>query len=193
MLALFPACAALFGERAGYNIAFALHWALGIGISTLWLGPARIRELMRFRALPKPRWISLGLLVMPPLGGAIIAFIPQLGHSDALVVGVAAGRALLNATSEELLWRGAAVAKLSGRGWEGWLCPSLLFVAFHAAPLLVHGGLAAAPGILVGAAWIGLGFGWIAGRSGSIGWPLVAHLATDAMGLSAARYALGVQ
>jgi membrane protease YdiL (CAAX protease family) len=188
---LFPVCALRFGTRAGYNVAFAIYWVVAL-VAPVWLlGWRRIVTLLRPAPLPRPKGLALAVLLVPVVGGAVVAFAPHIAGASALIVAVAIGRAAINATAEELLWRGVPTAALGGRGLLGWIYPALAFAAFHVAPLLVHGGWAAAPGILVGALWIGLGYGWIAGRSGSLAWTILAHVATDAMGLAAARFVLG--
>jgi membrane protease YdiL (CAAX protease family) len=65
------------------------------------------------------------------------------------------------------------------------------FGAWHVIPQSVvpFGGGSAA--LVLGACFIGLGFGWVAWRTGSIRWTTLAHIITDATGIGAAFFVLG--
>ncbi|MEY4579460.1 MAG: hypothetical protein RL701_4163 [Pseudomonadota bacterium] len=98
----------------------------GLGIPIAWLGIRRVLPILRVCPLPKPEWLSAGLLMIPPVGSrrhVRSALIPELARSPGLVIGAAFARAVINATAEELLWRGIAVAKLSGRGLMAGFAP----------------------------------------------------------------------
>jgi len=75
----------------------------------------------------------------------------------------------------------------------GYLYPALGFALWHLAPQAVHpigmpGGL---PAFLAGALLLGLCWGWVTWRSGSIRWPLVSHVLTDFLGLEGLVYLTG--
>ena len=64
------------------------------------------------------------------------------------------------------------------------------FALWHLAPLSVRpstmpGG---AGGFIAGALLLGLGWGWVAWRTGSIRWTVVSHILLDLSGLGALKY-----
>lgn len=74
--------------------------------------------------------------------------------------------------------------------WLGYLYPALGFAAWHLTPLSVRpsampGG---AGGFAAGALFLGLCWGWVAWRTGSIRWTVVSHVLTDFLGLGALVY-----
>jgi hypothetical protein len=141
-------------------------------------------------SLPRPRWLGILALLIPPLGAVGTELLPALGDADPALVATAGAVAAVNATGEELLWRGLFVAAFPDDPVRGWLWPAIGFTAWHLAPASVRpprrGKL-----FLAGSALIGGGFGWVAWRTRSLRLTLPAHVVTDASGLSAARFWLG--
>lgn len=75
-----------------------------------------------------------------------------------------------------------------GRTLAGWLYPAVMFALWHLSPTSVLG----FPIVLVsGAIYLGLVYGWIAQRTGSIRYTIVAHILVNMMGLSFASLILG--
>jgi hypothetical protein len=190
--ALFGVLTRRLGVRRGYLAGFACYWAGCYLLPPALVGRRRVQALLREPAgpLPGPRWLAAVALLVPPVGAAATQLLPGLGQADAAQLATAGALATLNATGEELLWRGLFVASFPEDPVRGWLWPAIGFTAWHLAPMSVRP--SRQPGaFLGGAALIGAGLGWIAWRTGSLRWTLPAHLATDANGLSAARFWLG--
>jgi len=186
----------LIGPKGGYLAGFLFYWVFWCLLFPLWaLGPRGLREVFRDvrPRLGRPAWLGLVLLAMPPILGFSTAFPRALKEAAAnlgLIISLSALIALVNATLEELLWRGAYVAAFPKSIWLGYLYPALGFAAWHLAPLSVRpsampGG---AGGFVAGAFFLGLCWGWVAWRTGSIRWTVVSHILLDLSGLGALHY-----
>ena len=193
MRLLFPALARRLGERRGYLTGFAVYWAGCVLLPVALLGRRRVRALLREPAapLPAPRPLAAAALLVPPLGAAGAELLPALADADLPPVATSAALAAVNATAEELLWRGLMVATFPDDPVRGWLWPAAGFTAWHLAPLSVRPSRRGTAGFLAGAGLIGIGLGWVAQRTGSLRRTLPAHIVTDACGLRAAKPWLG--
>jgi hypothetical protein len=192
MRVVFGMLARRLGARRGYLAGFACYWAACYLLPTALLGHRQVAALLRQPAgpLPRPRWLAALALLVPPLGAAGTQLLPGLGQADPAQLATAGALAAVNATGEELLWRGLFVVGFPDDPVRGWLWPAAGFTAWHLAPTSVRP--ARQPvAFLAGSALIAVGMGWIAWRTRSLRWTLPAHLATDANGLSVARFWLG--
>jgi membrane protease YdiL (CAAX protease family) len=94
--------------------------------------------------------------------------------------------AITNGTFEEVLWRGTYVTVFPNTWlWSYWY-PSIWFGYWHLSPQVVFpsdmpGGPFAFATVSI---FMGLVFGWIVKKTGSIRWVTVAHIFTDLMGLA---------
>jgi membrane protease YdiL (CAAX protease family) len=192
MRVLFPMLARRLGARRGYLTGFALYWAGCYLVPLALLGPRRVRALLGppEGPLPRPRGLAAAALLVPPLGAAGAELLPGLPDADWTVAATTGALAVVNATGEELLWRGLFVATFPEDPVRGWLWPAIGFTAWHLAPTSVrpsrHG-----KAFLAGSALIGAGFGWVAWRTRSLRWTLLAHLATETSGRPTAHFWLG--
>jgi membrane protease YdiL (CAAX protease family) len=181
------------GTRRGYLAAFAAYWATCTAIPIALLGRKHVSRvvLARPEPLPTPRWLAVGVLVGLPMGAAVSELLPAIPSADRWDISTAAAVACVNATAEELLWRGLPTATFPDDPVPGWLEPAAGFTLWHIAPLSARAYRHGSTPFLGATAVIGLGFGWVAWRTRSLRWTWLAHIATDACGLRAARYWLG--
>jgi Type II CAAX prenyl endopeptidase Rce1-like len=192
MRALFPMLARRLGARRGYLAGFGVYWAGCYLVPVALLGRRRIWALLGKtpESLPRPRWLGTLALLVPPLGAVGTELLPALRGADPTLFATAGAVAAVNATGEELLWRGLFVSAFPEDPVRGWLWPAIGFTVWHLAPVSVRpprqGRL-----FLAGSALIGAGFGWVAWRTRSLRLTLPAHVVTDASGLPAARFWLG--
>jgi hypothetical protein len=192
MRALFGVLTRRLGARRGYLAGFALYWAGCYLLPVALLGCREVAALLWQPAgpLPRPRWLAAIALLVPPVGAAGTQLLPALAQADPAQAATAGALAAVNATGEELLWRGLFVARFPDDPVRGWLWPAIGFTTWHLAPMSVRPPRQPRA-FLAGSALIGVGLGWIAWRTRSLRWTLPAHLATDANGLPAARFWLG--
>jgi len=105
MAGAFAGLQRLLGPRRAYNAGFALYWAGWCLAFPLWLaGPRRVVRLLREGA--RPSAAELALLALPVAGAAATELAPNRRAIDAKLAVAMVGTAVVNATGEELLWRG---------------------------------------------------------------------------------------
>ena len=167
MRVLFPMLARRLGARRGYLTGFAIYWAGCYLLPLAVLGRRRTWALLREPPgpLPRPRWLGAAALLLPPLGAVGTELLPALPGADPALVATADAMAAVNATGEELLWRGLFVATFPNDAAQGWLWPAIGLTLWHLAPTSVR---PARQGrmFLAGSALIGAGFGWSRGAPG---------------------------
>jgi membrane protease YdiL (CAAX protease family) len=182
------------GPRLGYFLGFAVYWIGWCVLFPLWVvgwrgirdmfGPARPR-------FGRPAWLGLTALGLPLVLGYAVAFPRALADATPGIVLASLGLASVNATGEEILWRGLYRRMFPGDTWLGLVWPTIGFGVWHFAPQSVR------PNTRPGGAWsfvlvagvFGLGWAWLAQRSGSIRWTTAAHILFDFAGLGASIYA----
>lgn len=183
----------LLGPRLGYLAAFALYWLGWCLLFPTWvLGWAGIRAMFG-PAHPRwgrPVWLGAAVLALPLVLGYGVAFPRALAQATPQIVAASFVLAAVNATGEEILWRGAYQRAFPHRTWLGVLWPSLGFAVWHLAPQSVR------PNSMPGGAWsfvlvaglLGLGWAWLVQQSGSIRWTTPVHILFDFAGLGALLY-----
>ena len=184
---------ARLGPKKGYFTGFLFYWTGWCLLVPLWvLGPQRMRDLFRDvrPRVGRPAGVELFCLALPPLVGYSFAFPRQLRTANCWIVVTSAALALVNATLEELLWRGAYAAVFPDQVIWGYLYPVAGFAVWHVAPQTIFpspypGGT---PSFVGTAALSGLQWGWVAWRTGSIRWTTVSHVLFDFSGLGARLY-----
>ncbi len=182
----------LFGPVPGYLIGFLVYWGVWcLAVPIFLLGPARIRHLFADRRprLGRRWWLVALLLLFPPLGAITTRFLPELGSATLAMGTVALLVGVVNATMEELLWRGVFVSYWPDDWRLGVAYPSIGFGLWHLAPQVIHPG-ASPLGFTLGSVIIGLCWGWVAHRTGSLRLPLLSHIVTDSSGLRNALFFL---
>jgi len=188
---VFRRLAARFGPKRGYFGGFLFYWIFWCLLVPMWvLGPRRLPDLFRAAPSNRPTRSDLLLLAVPPAVGYSMAFPRALARADKKIVLASAVQALVNASAEELLWRGTYMAVFSKSLTLGYLYPSVGFALWHYAPQVVFpsrypGG---ATSFVASAGLFGLLWGLVAYRSGSIGWSVVSHVLLDFSGLGARIY-----
>lgn len=190
MQAVFRETTRRFGAERGYQAGFAIYWATCWTLAGVIVGPRRLLDLWRLpeQVLPQPRPLAAVLLVAPPLGSVATEWLPNARAAGRAAVAVAAGIGITNALAEEALWRGVPAATFPDDPLRGWLWPAVGFTAWHLVPLSTRRTSARRrASVLGGAAAIGLGYGWIAQRTQSLGAVTPVHALTDACGVRPAR------
>ena len=193
MTAAFALAGDRLGQRGGYLAGFGLYWASCGALSFAILGRARMRQSVRDARprLGKPAVLGAALLLWPPAGAIATRLVPDLRDATPAMVATAISIALVNAVLEELLWRGVYITLWPDNPWLGWVWPAVGFGAWHLAPQVIHPSPLGPLAYVIAATALGLSWGWVAWRSGSIRWVMVSHVVTDASGIRNALFFLG--
>jgi uncharacterized protein len=192
MYLLFGWTAELFGTGLGYFAGFVAYWLVCGLLPVALLGPRKTAGLFAAsrERLGRPAWRGVVCLGLPIVFAYGYAFPGVLPTATPLVVATSAALAAVNGALEELLWRGLFVRAFPQSWLLGWVYPAIGFALWHFAPLRVM------PNRNPGGAWsfvafsfaVGLLFGWVAWRSGSIRWTTIAHVFLDFSGLGGLAY-----
>jgi membrane protease YdiL (CAAX protease family) len=183
----------IFGNRGGYFAGFLFYWLGWCLLFPAWLigwrGVARLFRDGRPR-FGRPTWLGLTLLALPLLLGFGFAFPQALPRATLAIIIASAAIALVNATAEEILWRGVYVTVFPQHLVLGYLYPAVGFAIWHVAPQLIFPSKYPGGAILlvVFALVVGLMWGWVARQSGSIRWTTVSHVLFNFSGLGALVY-----
>jgi membrane protease YdiL (CAAX protease family) len=170
MLGVFRLLGWLLGPEVGWYVGFWVYWPVWCVLFPWWmLGWRRIRELFRRRRLGAVGWaLTLG----PPAIALIGALGVEHEQRGAWAVLAWVFMALANGTFEELLWRGVYLSLFPGKlGW-GLTWPTVWFALWHFGPGGLHPGVGT---LVAGAAVLGALMGWLAMRTGSIRYCVLAH------------------
>jgi hypothetical protein len=161
----------------GYVLGFLFYWIVwcllvpllvlkGKGVASLFRGESPL-----FR---KSNWLAASLLVLI-LVITLIMYPPgTLLTAPARLLIVAVPVAIVNGICEELLWRGLYVKFFPGNLWLGVLFPSVGFALWHISPQLIFPAGTMWP-LVISAFFLGISYGWITYRTGSIKWNASAH------------------
>lgn len=180
--------AARLGPERGYLGGFLFYWIVWCFLlSLLTVGPEGLREMFKAPnpTLGKPAWLRLILLLVPVVASVFVTMFPaRVKEATSAILVVSALFAIVNGTMEEMLWRGTYVTAFPGNWLWGYLYPSVWFGLWHISPQVVFPSEGGALPFAIMAIFLGLAFGWVAMKSGSIRWPVVAHILLDFAGLA---------
>jgi membrane protease YdiL (CAAX protease family) len=191
MAATFAVLQRLLGPRRAYRAGFALYWGAWCGAFPLWvLGPRGAARLLLHAR--RPGLVDLLLLAAPAVGAVTTELLPRRRGITPRVAAVMVGTALVNAVGEELLWRGVFLRWFPTEQGRGAVWPLLGFTAWHLAPQLVLPSSRGRLPFLAGAALVGAVATLVSRRTRGLLVPVVAHVVTDACGVRAARFRLGL-
>ncbi|TRW44073.1 type II CAAX prenyl endopeptidase Rce1 family protein [Georgenia yuyongxinii] len=191
MAVLFALLGRWLPARRAYAVGFAVYW-LGWGTAfPLWvLGPREAGTWLSGGR--RPRAGETVLLVVPVIGAVATELVPQRRLVSGRVAATMVATAAVNAATEELLWRAIFLAQFPDDAARGRLWPLAGFTVWHLAPQLVLPSRRGRLPFLAGALLVGATATVVGSRCGGLRAVLLAHLATDACGVRAARFRLGL-
>jgi membrane protease YdiL (CAAX protease family) len=163
------------GERPGWFIGLALYWLVWCGAFSWWLvGRDRLLRFIRPRQLT--RSVAL-LLIVPIVGSLSYKLIPGMdyGQESFWLAVMMFSSVLGNGIFEEILWRGVYLVLFPRTLFYRILWPGLWFALWHFVPGSVSpdGNVV---GLMVGSGFFGLYLGFLAWRTNTIWWCIVAHV-----------------
>jgi uncharacterized protein len=193
MALVFGCLGSWFGERLGYLLGFVVYWGVWCLAVPFWLlGAQGVRALLRRPSTEVVRGSLLlwGLLLAPLMLSYGYAFPRAVASATTVIILASAALSIVNATCEEILWRGLHIGVAGDSKLRGWIWPAVWFGLWHLAPQLLNpsrnpGGALSFVGVSIA---LGLCWGWVAFRTGSIRRTIVAHILFDFGGLGARVY-----
>jgi membrane protease YdiL (CAAX protease family) len=190
MSALFRVLAGRLGAQRAYNAGFAVYW-LGwcTAFPLLIVGGRRAAGVLTGGR--RPRGGEAVALALPAAGAIVAEFLPNRHLVDRRVGAAMALTAGINAVGEELLWRGLFLTAFPGDSWRSTVWPLGGFVSWHLAPQQVLPSRHGRAQFLLGAAAVG-GVSSIVAKRAGLRWVLLSHALTDACGVTAACFRLGL-
>jgi membrane protease YdiL (CAAX protease family) len=192
MVVVFSVTGDRLGQQGGYMAGFLIYWLACGALSLAILGRRGLRPLFRDvrPRLGKPAGVGAALLLWPPVGAIATRLIPDLGEATLAMACTAITIAVINGFMEELLWRGVYICLWPRNRWLGWVWPAIGFGAWHLAPQMIHPSPLGPIAYVVSATALGLSWGWVAWRTGSVRWVTLSHVITDASGIRNALFFL---
>jgi len=129
-----------FGQRPGYILGFVFYWLFWcIAIPFVLTGPKSIAALFKVHqpALGQNKIRNISFLVLPLILVYAYEFPKVIQQADTIIIISSTALSIINATAEEILWRGTFL-KLMGQSSK-WYVPfsSLGFAMWHFAPQIV--------------------------------------------------------
>jgi membrane protease YdiL (CAAX protease family) len=175
---IFVFTAKWLGKEIGYVLGFIFYWAVWCLLVPLRIlkreGIGRLfkEERPLFR---KQNWLPAALLIMIVVITVIMYPPTRLVAVPMKLLLIALPIAVINGVCEELLWRGLYVKALRGNMILGVVYPLVGFALWHISPqLLIPAGTGVWPFVL-STFFLGISYGWISYRTGSIKWNAISH------------------
>jgi len=186
MVAVFRSGSQVLGNEAGYLLGFLLYWlAWCLLFPRIFLGREGFSSLLKDRqALFHRRNLPAALLWGAIILGAAILYVGDLLRAPLALILAAIPLATINGLCEELLWRGVYVRSFPGNPWLGVLFPAASFAIWHFAPLLVFPEASGIYPFVLSTFFLGLGYGFVAFRTGSSRWTAISHSLAGILALS---------
>jgi len=185
MYAVFQVLSHIATPKLAHLLGMATYWGLLLAICAISLGKT---GLLRTLKAAQPGGMLWVLLVLP----VILAFYfgpfrQRIAVVTPLVVTLSFILAAINASLEEMFWRGVYIDRFTDF-WKGCVYPAVGFAVWHFAPQSIlpysHGRVA-----FVGSAlFLGLCWGIVAFRTKSVRWTVLSHLLVDFSGFGALVY-----
>jgi membrane protease YdiL (CAAX protease family) len=182
-----------FGSKRGYFLGFLFYWIVWcLFVPTIFLTRQEFKSLFEFNVykFTEERFINLLCLIIPLLFAYVYAFPKALKSTTFKIILLSMALALVNATMEELLWRGFYLKLLGSDKWLYVLTSSFGFGIWHFTPQLVFPNKA--PGgqfsFVVFAIILGIFFSIVVFNTKSILMVSICHIAFDFSGLGGRLY-----
>jgi membrane protease YdiL (CAAX protease family) len=179
--------------KSGYFVSFFSYWLFWCLAVPFWiLDKERIRSLFAFNlsVFSEHKITNVFCLTMPLVLGYSYAFPKAIPNATPVIVLLSFLLALVNATAEEILWRGVYIKLFPEKKLISIFYSSLGFAIWHLAPLTIFPNKA--PGgeysFIATAFIVGLLYAITARNTRSIAFTILSHVLFDFSGLGARVY-----
>jgi membrane protease YdiL (CAAX protease family) len=189
MYVVFQVAARLGGVQVAHYAGFAIYWLVwGVGAPLFVVGRHGVADVLLSRDPERHRlpWRAAILLAGPPIVAFAFVF-PALFPSprDAMLIALAA-YALANGVLEEVFWRGVYARVFPLEMGRGLIYPAAMYGAWLLVPMSLYPStLSDAIAVYCVGFAMGLLYGWVAWRTGSIRWTILSHVLTNLGGVGA--------
>jgi len=187
---VFEGAASIYGNKVGYFIGFLFYWLFWCTFIPVQLIGSKI--ILQSFSLKQhtSNWQVIACLLVPLIFVYAYAFPVALQDTDVMIVVLSFLLAVVNATAEEVLWRGVYLNVFKENKWLSILFASIGFAIWHYAPQIVFinkrpGG---AHSFVSFSFFLGLCYAYAANKQQSILWTTIAHTLFDFAGLGARIY-----
>jgi len=187
---VFQSAVATFGSKPGYLIGFLFYWLFWCILFPIQLiGSRTILQYFSFKRHVF-NWQVVACLLVPLIFVYIYAFPSALQHANAAIVVLSFLISLVNATAEEVLWRGVYLHVFKDNKWLSILFASIGFAVWHYAPQVVFANKrpGGAHSFVLFSFFLGLCYAYVANKQQSILWTTITHILFDFAGLGARVY-----
>lgn len=180
MFPIFRLFDSLLGDRMdgylGWYLGLAVYWIVwGAGFSWWMLGWSRIKELLRPR---RPTLQIAALIAFPVAMAGAVLLIPDMGYEKRStgILLLLLSSTLWNGLFEETLWRGVYLELFRRqRSWRVWWAGTW-FGLWHIIPVSVNAEtFTEVVPMVVGSMFFGFYLAFMARRTESVWWPMIAH------------------
>jgi membrane protease YdiL (CAAX protease family) len=173
------------GREKGYLLGFLFYWMVWcLLVPLLLLGRAGFSSLFVDEApfLSRPNWLAVVLWAVITLV-TILMYARDFIRASPTLILIAIPAATVNGLCEEILWRGLYFSLFPDNFWLAILFPSIGFALWHLVPLQVfsEGSRSA---FVLSTFFLGLAYGFIAYKTGSVTWTALSHSLSGILALS---------
>ncbi|MBC8505559.1 MAG: CPBP family intramembrane metalloprotease [Anaerolineales bacterium] len=174
MYPVFQYLAGVFGERLGWYFGLVIYWLVwGAAFSAWMIGKKNIWRIIR------PQRLTFGVAVLvlfPVLMSALYRLAPGMEYEKPSfwVLLMLISTTIGNGFFEEVLWRGVYMTLFPENNFLRIVWPSIWFAIWHYAPgsVSTDGNVW---GLIIGAAFFGFYLSFLAKKTGTIWWSILAH------------------
>lgn len=172
------------GHQAGYLLGFGVYWLACLLLPGGILGRQGFLSLLWNEAalFQRKNWPAalVWLLVMAV---SVWMYAPDFVRAPLVLIAAAIPLATINGVCEEVLWRGLFVRLFPGDARMSIVYPAIGFALWHFAPQIIYPAENAV-GFVVSTLFLGLAYGFVAYRTGSARWTVLAHSLSGILALS---------
>ena len=182
---VFTSLSRQFGSEKGYLLGFLYYWMFWcLLVPFLFLGKRGFASLFvdKIPPLSPPNWLAAFMWAFITLV-TIFMYGREFLRAPLILILVAVPAATLNGFCEEILWRGLYTRMFPENIWLAILFPAVGFALWHLVPLSVFsdGNKWA---FILSTFFLGLAYGFIAYRTGSVTWTAISHSLNGILALS---------
>ena len=182
---VFNGISKILGKETGYLLGFLYYWIVWcLFVPWFYLGKGGFFSLFvdKTPLLSRPNWWAAVFWVLVILV-ALVMYGKDFVQAPLTLILIAIPAATINGICEELFWRGLYVSAFPDNVWLAILFPALGFALWHLVPLQIFSA-GNKWAFILSTFFLGLAYGLIAYKTGSIKWTAFSHSLNGILALS---------